>query len=147
MNFLKSLTLALLSFLLFLSISVFGFAVTLKYTVMSPDFITAQLDKLDTASLAGEIIQDQIRRQEIPEEMGATLVTTITRLDPLVKEQISTAIHSVYNYLLGESQSLDLALILNDTVLNSDIITSAVHEIDVAPLMSDFLRKKKSGHR
>lgn len=142
MNFLKGLTLALLSFLLFLSITIFGFAVTLKYTVMSPEFITAQLDKLDTTSLAREMIQDQVRRQEIPEELGATLVNTITKLDPLVKEQISTATHSVYNYLLGESQSLDLALILNDTVLSSDLIASAVHEIDVAPLMSDFLRKK-----
>lgn len=142
MNFIKGLTLALLSFLLFLSIAIFGFAFTLKNTVMSPDFITAQLDKLDTTSLAGEMIQDQIRRQELPEELGATLINTITRLDPRVKEQISTATHSVYNYLLGESPNLDLALILSDTVLSSDLIASAVNELDIAPLMGDFLREK-----
>jgi hypothetical protein len=142
MNFNKGLVLALLSFLLFLSITIFGFAFTLKNTVLSPDFIAAQLDKFDTTSLAGEMIQDQTRRQELPEELGTTLVNTITKLDPLVKEQVGAATHSVYDYLLGETPSLDLALILNDTVLSSDLIASAVNEFDIAPLMGNFLREK-----
>jgi len=141
-NFLKGLVLALLSFLLFLSITIFGLAFTLKNTVLSPEFVTSQLDKFDTTSLAGELIRDQIRQQAIPEELGMTLVNTITKLDPLVKEQVGAAAHSTYDYLLGKSQNLDLALILSDTVLSSDLIASVVDEVDIAPLLGSFLKEQ-----
>ncbi|MFC1974661.1 hypothetical protein ACFLVA_01450 [Chloroflexota bacterium] len=56
MKFLKGLALALLGFLLFLSLSIFGFAFQLNDTVLKPDFVVTELDKLDVSLLAKEVL-------------------------------------------------------------------------------------------
>ncbi|MBA7520105.1 hypothetical protein ES705_12193 [subsurface metagenome] len=145
MKVLKSLALSLLNFLLFLSLSTFGLVLTLNYTILNPDFITAELDKLDVSSLAGELLSEQIPKEEFPEEFGTALVNTITKLEPLVKEQVSAATYSIFDYLLGESQSLDLALTLRNTILNSDFVVSIVDELDIFPLAKEFLSEQVIG--
>jgi len=47
MNFLKGLALSLLSFLLLLSLSIFGLALTLNQTILNPDFTISEVDRLD----------------------------------------------------------------------------------------------------
>ena len=51
MQFLKSLAISLLSFLLFLSLSIFGLAFMLSQTILNPDFVVAELNQLDISSL------------------------------------------------------------------------------------------------
>jgi len=70
MGFLKGLAVSLLSFLLFLSLSAFGLAIMLNSTILNPDFVTSQLDRLDISSLAEEIINEQ----NPEEEFGSALV-------------------------------------------------------------------------
>ena len=60
MKILKGLALGLLSFLLFLSLSVFGFALTLNYTLLNPDFTIYEVDRLNIPSLAEEWLGEQI---------------------------------------------------------------------------------------
>ena len=138
MKFLKGLALGLLSFLLFLSLSIFGLAFLLNSTILSPDFLTSELDRLDVSSLAEEIISEQITGEEVPEEFKAILVDTIPKVEPLVKEQISTATYSIYDYLLGKRPNPDLAHMLHNTVLSSDFIVSLVDELDISYLASEF---------
>ncbi len=138
MKFLKGLALSLLISLLFLSISAFGLAFTLNHTILNPDFVVSQIDRLDISSLAAEVITEEIPQ----EELRATLIDTITKLEPKVKEQVSAAIYSVYDYLLGKSQSLDLALMLHNTILDSDFIASLVDELDISSLAGEFLSEQ-----
>lgn len=139
MKFLKGLAISLLSFLLFLSLSIFGLAFTLNNTILNPDFVVSELDRLEVSSLAEGIISEQIPEGEFPEGMKIALVNTITKLEPLVKEQISAATYSVYDYLLGKSQSLDLAHTLRNTILSSDFVVSLVDELDISLLAGEFL--------
>ena len=138
MGSLKGLAFSLLSFLLFLSLSVFGVAFMLNGTILNPNFITSQLDRLDVSLLAEEILTEQPSE----EEFGTDLVNTITKLEPLVKEQVSAAIYSVYDYLLGERESPDLALTLRNTLLSSDFIVSIVDELDISSLAGEVLREQ-----
>ncbi len=108
MKFLKGLALALLSFLLFLSLSVFGLALTINYTILNPDFVISEINKLDIASLAGELIGEQIPQEG--EFMAEAIDDAIADLEPWIKEQADTVIHSGYDYLLGRSQSLNLVI-------------------------------------
>jgi len=142
MKILKNVALGLLSFLLFLSLSVFGLALTLNNTILNPDFITSELDKLDIPVLAEELINEQLSEEEIPGELKASLVNTITKLEPEVKEQVSAATHSIYDYLLGKTQKLDLALTLRNTILTSDFIASIVDELDISYLAEEFLSEQ-----
>ncbi len=118
MKFLKVLALSLLSFLLFLSLSIFGLVLTLNHTILSADFVVSQLDRLDISALAEEFLSQQSGEGISQEEdylLWAFLRASddiIADLEPWIKEQVRTAIYPSYDYLLGESQSLSLVISL-----------------------------------
>jgi len=141
MKALKIFGITLLSLLLFLSLSVFGFAFMLNNTALNPDFVVSELDKLDIPLLAEEFIS-----QEIPEEeLRATLTDTITKLEPQIKEQVGAAIYTVYDYLLGKSENLDLAATLGDTILSSDFVGSIVDNLNISSLAGEFISEQFTG--
>jgi len=135
MNTLKGLGLGILSFLLFLSLFIFGFALMLNTTVLSPKFITSAINELDVSSMAEEILSEQSSEGEFQ----TALVDTLANLEPSVKEQISAATYSIYDYLLGKKESPELALTLRNTLLNSDFFTALITELDIASLANEFL--------
>jgi len=135
MKFLKGLVLSLLGTLLFFSLSIFGFALTLNNTILNPDFVVSELDRLDLSSLttelrisekvsplATELLSEQIPPQLqgvieavlgeefIAEVLDNTLDNTIADLEPWIKEQMSAAVYSGYDYLMGRSQDLSLVI-------------------------------------
>ncbi|MFC1986184.1 hypothetical protein ACFLWC_04235 [Chloroflexota bacterium] len=138
MRFLKNLAVSLLSFLLFLSLSTFGLVLTLNHTVLNPRFITSELDRLDVSSLAKEVLSEQASQ----EEMEATLVNTIAKLEPLVKEQVAATTYSIYDYLLGKRQNPELVLTLKNTFFNTDFVASVVDELDISSLAVGFFKQK-----
>ena len=140
MKFLKNLALGLLSFLLFFSLAIFGFAFMVDSTALNPDFVTAELNRLDMSSLVEELI-DIVPPPEIP-NLNKVINETITSIEPLVKEQASSAIYSVYDYLLGKTQNPDLALILRDTFLSTNFVSSLVDNIDISSLAGVFLSQQ-----
>ena len=115
MKSLKGVGLGLLGFLLFLALSIFGWALTLNSTLLDSDFVTSQLDKLDVAVLAEEFISEQEDEEAVSEELETALVDTITELAPVIKEGIGDTIEPVYDYLQGKSESIDLAQIIART--------------------------------
>ncbi len=139
MKFLKGLAIGLLSFLLFLSLTIFGILFLLNQTVLNPNFITSELDKLDVSALAEELISEQEDEEAFSEELETALIDTITKLESPVKEQLGAAIGETYDYLLGKKQSPDLALTLRNTLLSSDFIVFLVNELDTSSLASEFL--------
>jgi len=60
MKFLKGLALFILGSLLFPSLSIFGIVFMLNQTILNPDFVVSQVNKLDIASIAGDMLSEQI---------------------------------------------------------------------------------------
>ncbi len=142
MKFLKGLALSLLGFLLFLSLSVSASAFTLNSTILNPDFLTSELGEFDVSLLTEEIISAGPAQAELPEEMMVALVDTIAKFEPIVKEQISAATHSIYDYLLGKKQNPELAITLGDTFLSSDFVIKLLNELDMSTLAEDFISEQ-----
>jgi hypothetical protein len=142
MKALKGFGLGILSLLLFFSLSVFGLAFLLNSTALNPRFISAELGRLDVSALVEEIISEQPPSSNFPPEMRTALVQTTDKLEPSLKQETSAAISSVYDYLLGKTKGLDLALILKDTVLNKEFVTSLVQEADVTSSFQQYIKEK-----
>ncbi len=142
MKSLKGVGLGLLGFLLFLALSIFGWALTLNSTLLDSDFVTSQLDKLDVAVLAEEFISEQEDEEAVSEELETALVDTITELAPVIKEGIGDTIEPVYDYLQGKSESIDLAQIIRDNLLSSEVIASLVDELDIASLATEIISEQ-----
>ena len=138
MKFVKGLALGLLISLLFLSLSLFGLALTLNMTILNADFVNSQLDRLDISAIAQDAISEEV--SELPEEFRTSLENAIPIIEQRLKEAVSAAIDSIYDYLRGETESLDLALILRNTIFNPDLTISLLDDLDLAPLAEEFLR-------
>jgi len=108
MNFLKGLAISLLSLILFFSLSLFGIVHMLGETFLNPDFITAEINRLDVPALA----KDMFRMEAQPEAPYLTEVIdqTIIDAEPWIKEEVSTFIYSGYDYLMGRSEGLSLKI-------------------------------------
>jgi hypothetical protein len=139
MKILKGCALSLLGFLFFLSLALFGVAFMVNQTALNPKFVTTELNSLDIASIVNESITGE---QPSSDELTTKLAGTIPEVEPLAKEKADIVIYSVYDYLLGKSRDIDLALTLRNSLLNKNFILSAMDEINVPALVGDFLNKQ-----
>lgn len=114
MKVLKGLAISLLGFLLFLSLSSFGLAFTMKSTVLNPRFVIAETDKLDIVGLAKTVADRQLS-QLPPDYQFAKqpVLDSIPVLEPWIREQMRSAINSGYDYLLGKTDQLRIVVSLD----------------------------------
>jgi len=138
MTVLKNVALGIISFLLFLSLLIFGLAFMLYSTVLNPHFLTSEIDGLDITLLVEESLSEETFEQELSEEYKTAIVDNIDKIEPLVKEQVNAATDSIYDYLLGKKQNPELALTLRNTIFSTDLILSIVDEIDMSYFISEF---------
>ncbi len=107
----KGFATGLLSFLLALSIAALGLALMLNLTILNPDFVISELDKVAPSSLVKGLLA-----QQIPQEagefglMGEVIDDTFADLEPWLEEEARNVIYAGYDYLLGKSQSLSLVI-------------------------------------
>jgi hypothetical protein len=114
MKFLKGFALFILGSLLFLSLSTFGIAFMLNQTILNPDFIVSQVERLDITSLAEDMLSQQIPQEAegFEEYMGKAVSDTIVENKQWLKEQARDAAYVLYDYLEGRSPSLSLTVSL-----------------------------------
>ncbi len=134
MKFLKVFGLVILGLFLFLSLSIFGVALILNQTILSPDFVVSEIDNLDYSLMIEDELRSQPPEEQPSEEFITAVVDTIDSIEAPVKEQADIAIHSTYDYLLGRRQSPDLAETLGDTFLNSEFVAALLNEINIPAL-------------
>jgi hypothetical protein len=116
MSFLKGFGTFILSFLLFLSLSVFGIAFVLNSTVLNPGFITRQVDRLDIPAVARDIAEKQIG-DELPAELDflkEAVYSVIDEYEPWLKDQADQAINTGYDFFLGKTDRLQIIVPLDD---------------------------------
>ena len=129
--------LVIMSIILFVSLTVFGLAFWLDRTVLNPDFITAEGEKLQIAAIAGEAMSQELSGG-LTEEDVDSLVETITTLEPHLKAELNTIVYSVYEYLHGGRENLELTNLMGLTLLSSDFIIAVIDTID-GPEMAGLL--------
>jgi hypothetical protein len=121
MKVFKIIVLVFLGILLSLSLLVFGPALTLNQSVLNPDFIARQLDRIDIAALTEEIVKEQVPA-EAADFMGGSLdevlVDIIADNEDWLKERAHDVINVFYNYIEGRRETLSLIISL-ETVKES----------------------------
>lgn len=109
----KGFATGLLNFLLFLSLTALGLAFMLNATILNPDFVISEMDKVDTYSLVKEQLIGQLPLEQISQEaefIGEAIDATFVDLEPWLKEQVRNGVYSGYDYLTGKSQSWSLVI-------------------------------------
>ncbi|MDP2729745.1 MAG: hypothetical protein Q8O55_04615 [Dehalococcoidales bacterium] len=143
MKFVKALSLSLLGFFLFLALSIFGLLYMLDSTLLKPEFVVAELNSLDASALAEELV-DIESPPEVP-NFEQVINKTVADVEPVIKEELGSAIFSVYDYLLGKTDSLDLKSILRNTFFSADFVSSVVDNTDISSLAGVFISQQFAG--
>ena len=137
MNVLKNIAVAILCFLLFLSLTVFGIAYTVQSTVLSPDFIGEQIDNIPVSDIVREYVEI-----DLPPEMSqfeGTIYETIEALELVVKERLGDTVDAVYDYFPNDVENLQLNIILRENFLTEEMVTSILDNIDIEEVASALL--------
>jgi len=137
MRGLKIAGLVILSLILFVSLIAFGLTFWLDRTVLNPDFVTAEGEKLEIATIASEAMSQGLN-VELSEGDLDSLAETITTLEPQLKAELNTIVYSVYEYLHGERENLELTNLLGLTLVSSDFIIAVIDTMD-GPEMASIL--------
>lgn len=120
MKVLQRLGTGILSFLLLVSLSVFGIAFSLNSTLLQPDFVVEQVDKLDMAAVASDYAEDFIENEQ-PQEaefLKEAVHRVATDQEPWLTEQFSIAVYAGYDYFLGETDRLEITIPLDELKAN-----------------------------
>lgn len=115
MGFLKGFGTFVLGFLLFLSLSIFSVAFLLNSTVLNPDFVTRQVDRIDISAVARDVAEKQINEQ-LPAELSFlkdAVYNVIDAQEPWLKTQLNQAIGTGYDYFLGKTDTLSISIPLD----------------------------------
>jgi len=140
-GFLKIAGIIIISILLFLALFAFGPAFLINRTVLNPHFVTKELDRLDLAVLADDLLTEQTG-EDFPEEIADAVSGTVAKLEPRLKEEINTSIYSLYDYLLGRRDSPELAGMLRNTFLSEDFLSELIDELDIRALIIPVVREQ-----
>ena len=121
MNILKGLATGIFSFLLLVSLFVFGVALLINSTILNPDFVVAQADKLDVKTLARDYIDEQVSEDlsQEAEFLKEAIYDIIADQEPWLKEQFSSAVYTGYDFFLGKSERLEINIPLDE--LKADV--------------------------
>ncbi len=148
MNILKGLGTFILSFLLFLSLTVFGVAFLLQSTLLNPDFVYNQVERVDLSELVRDFAEDNIVGV-IPEEaqfIQDAVYDVIDDQEPWLKEQFHDAIYTGYDYLLGKSDALEISINLEELKEGlRESLWEAMNE-QIATWLPDIIKNELRGY-
>lgn len=116
MKFLKGLALFLLGICLYMCLSFLGMLIMLNSTLLNPDFILREMDKLAVYDVADELVREQVMAADFPPTarpyVEEALDKILADLRPWVRQQTGIAVNTVYDYFQGRSQHLSLFISL-----------------------------------
>jgi hypothetical protein len=138
MGLLRGLGNGFLSFLLLLSLLVFGAAFLLNSTILNANFIVKQVDKLDINAITRDIVDEQIPADlsQNAEFLKEAAYVVIAKEEPWLKEQFDNAVYSGYDFLLGKSDRLEITIPLES--LKTDLKESLWQTLE------EFLKQNAS---
>jgi len=90
------------SLLLTVTLIALGIIVTFNLTILNPNFIISELDKLDIYSITADQVREQIPAEE--PYIAQVVDETIADLEPWLKEQTATVIYGGCAYLKGDQE-------------------------------------------
>jgi hypothetical protein len=116
-GFLKGLALSLLGLLLYMSLAFIGLLFMLHSTVLNPNFVLREMEKLDVYSFAEEVVREEVVPQfAVPAGYEPYVLEiadgTMADLRPWFKEKVRTVVYTGYDYFLGRSYQLQLSFSL-----------------------------------
>ena len=113
----------------------------LSDTFLNEDFVADLLAEVDIPA----VVEASLETDEVDEELLDSLIDTVSDIEPELKEQVTAASGPVFDYVLAETDSIDLKQTLRDTLLSTDFVTYLIDNLDISLLASAFIEDNIKG--
>jgi len=144
MKVLKILSLVLLSLILFLLLTTFGFAFTVNQVALNPKAVKGIIKDIDIAALVRSAFEENQTEQSVESlEIQDSVLKTIGDIQPLIKDKLYNTIDNTYAYLMGKNKTFNLQTILGNT-LNADFAEKVLAKIDLVSIANQILNEQSS---
>jgi cbb3-type cytochrome oxidase subunit 3 len=126
----------LLSIVLFISLCVFSVALTVKTTALSSSYVISLVEDFPLA----DVIEEAVEQSDVEQsEQMDIFIGVIENNEEAIKERAIIFVTGVYDYLNSRSDSINLNQLLADSVLNDDFIILLIEDMDLKPLLEEFV--------
>ncbi|MDD5288272.1 MAG: hypothetical protein PHY28_04085 [Dehalococcoidales bacterium] len=142
MKILKGCALALLSFILFLLLVVFGITYSVNQVVLNPHYIVKILNDIDFSQVIQETIAEQSSSGDMPAELQTALIDTLGKMEPVIKERIGIALEDTSAYLKGKGTTPNLKETLGKSFMNSQFVADLLDEVDLSQLVEQTVKEQ-----
>ena len=155
MGFLKGLAVSILSLILFLTLGIFSIAYMLHGTVLDSGFVLEQVDKIPISDIAGDVSEAFIGEQlsqEMPFVKDVAL-NVLEKQEPWIKKEIKAAVNTGYDYLMDETDELNIVIPLSElkenlknslweeTILYLKEQTEGMTEAEISDYLQNIVRQ------
>ncbi|MDO9334457.1 MAG: hypothetical protein Q7T57_08055 [Dehalococcoidales bacterium] len=140
----KTLGIVLLSFLLFILLSVFGLAFTINQIALTPGFITGVIHDIDFSETTRDMLEQQELTSDKPlsSELVDIIIDTLDKIEPVLKENINIAVRDTYDYVLGKANAPNLKDTLGDSFMNAQFVDSVLEKIDLSQIVDEVMKEQ-----
>jgi len=142
MKILKGFTLALLSIILIISLSIFGIAYSINQVILNPDYMVKTLKDISFADALQEAINQQNNSDDLAPEFQAALIDSVRKMEPVIKDRVGIAIENSYTYLKGQRSVPDFKETLSKSVMNPQFVADLLDKIDLSQLADKALAEQ-----
>ena len=142
MKILKGCALTFLSFILFLSLCIFGIAFSVNQIVLNPHYIVKILNDINFSQIIQESMADQTSSGNLSPELQTALIDAFGKMEPAIKKQIGVAIEDTYAYLKGQRATPNFKGTLGKSVMNSEFVGMLLNEIDISELVNQIVQEQ-----
>lgn len=140
----KTLGIVLLSFLLFILLSVFGLAFTINQIVLTPGFITGVINNIDFSQTTRDMLEQQetTSDEQLSSELTDIIIDTLDKIEPVLKENINIAVRDTYDYVLGKANAPNLKETLGDSFMNAQFVDSVLEKINLSQIVDEVMKEQ-----
>jgi hypothetical protein len=103
MRVLKTLTAILITFLLAVALGLLCYLVVINATILNPQFVVKEINKLDLVSLADNYLTDMLPSEA--REYQVAIHNTLEQNQVWIKQQLGIVITDSYDYLLSKTDT------------------------------------------
>ena len=116
---------------------------TLRKTFFNSEFVNSAIQNVDISQLINQFFEDQITPGNAEtKDLINSIVSTINQTEPAIKTGIGAASDPVFQYVLSDSNTIDLKAGLRTNILNKAFVVQVINSIDISVLISDPVKQQ-----
>ena len=115
----------------------------LRDSFFNSQFLNDALQPVDISVLVEAFLKEGSSSNDIETQAVMTsIVSTVNQMEPALKKDIVTLSGPVFNYVLSDTNSIDLRNQLRASVFNGEFLTYVINGFDISSMLTDTIQQQ-----